>query len=130
MKKIVIILFALVLIISGCSSDYENTLTLKNLASGTVYLNFRGEITSVPAGKTVILSKLPKGRYEYETTYSVPAGVTNSTAVGDVSGEMLFKAGTKVLILYSSTFSEDTYTIYATKTSNEDLDKKDNPLFP
>lgn len=130
MKKIFIILFGAVLIFSGCSADYENTLTIKNLASGSIYLNFRGEVTTVPAGKTVILSKLPKGRYEYETTYSIPAGVTNSTAVGDVSGEMIFKAGTKILILYSSTFLEETYTVYATKTSSENLDDKDNPLFP
>ncbi len=130
MNKIFAFLFVSVLLLSGCSADYENTLTLKNLASGTIYLNFRGEITTVPAGKTVVLSKLPKGRFEYETTYSIPAGVTNSTAVGDVSGELIFKAGTKTLILYSSTISEDTYTIFATKTTSDDLDDKGNPLFP
>lgn len=130
MDKIFAFLFVSVLFLSGCSADYENTLTLKNLAAGTVYFNFRGEITTVPAGKTVILSKLPKGRFEYETTYSIPAGVTNSTTAGDVRGELIFKVGTKTLILYSSTISEDTYTIHATKTTSDDLDDKGNPLFP
>lgn len=130
MKKILALLFVGIFIFWGCSSDGENKITLKNLAAGAIYLNFRGEITTVPAGQTVVLSKLPKGRFDYATTYSVPAGIQNSSAVGDLSGEMILKAGTKILILYSSNLTTDTYTIYATKTSSDDLNDTENPLFP
>ncbi len=130
MKKIFVILFIAILTFVGCSSEGENTLTLKNLAAGAIYLNFRGQLTTVPAGQTVVLSKLPKGSYDFATTYSIPAGISKSTAVGDLTGEFGFKAGTKILVLYSSNLSEDTYTIYATKTSSDNLDDQGNPLFP
>lgn len=130
MKKILAVLFISVFTFLGCSSDSDTSLSLKNLAAGSIYLNFRGEITTVPAGQTVILSNLPKGSYEYVTTYSIPANASSSTAVGDLTGEIKIKAGTKVLILYSSSFAESKYTIYATKTSNDNLDDTGNPIFP
>jgi len=130
MKKILAVLFISLIAFMGCSSDSETGLTLKNLAAGTIYLNFRGEVTTVPSGRTVIISDLPKGTYNYVTTYAIPAGAANSSSVGELDGEIIVKAGTKVLILYSSTFTEDTYTIFATKTSNDDLDDPGNPLFP
>jgi hypothetical protein len=130
MKKILAILFVLIITFAGCSSDDENSLTLKNLAAGSVYVNFRGEVTTVGAGKTVVLKELPKGTYAYVTTYSVPAGAASSTAVGDLTGEIIVNPGSKVLILYSSNFQENKYTIYATRTSNDNLDDPGNPLFP
>ncbi|HEY4756654.1 MAG TPA: hypothetical protein VIH28_11405 [Ignavibacteriaceae bacterium] len=131
MKKIFVVLFISMAAFWGCSPISETSLTLKNLAAGAVYLNFRGEVTTVPAGKTVVLSDLSKGTYAYVTTYAVPAGTTTSTEVGELEGELIIKAGSKILILYSSTFSLDTYTIYASKTSNDDLsDTGSNPLFP
>jgi hypothetical protein len=130
MKKIVFVLFISMIVFWGCEPQEDTSLTIRNLASGSIYLNFRGEVTTVPAGKTVVMTKLPRGTYAYVTTYSVPAGANSSTAIGELEGEMIFKSGTKYLILYSSTFTEDTYTIYASKTSNEDLDPQDNPLFP
>jgi len=130
MKKNLAILFISLFTFWGCSSESETSLSLKNLAAGTIYLNFRGEVATVPAGRTVVLSDLPKGTYAYVTTYAVPAGATTSIAIGELEGEIIVKAGSKILILYSSTFSEDTYTIYASKTSNDDLDDPGNPLFP
>jgi hypothetical protein len=130
MKKILALLFVLIIAFWGCSSEGENSVTLKNSAAGTVYLNFRGEVTTVPAGKTVIISKLPQGTYSYITTYSIPAGATSSTEVGDLTGEITINAGSKILILYSSTFSENSYTIYASRTSSDNLDNSRNPLFP
>lgn len=130
MKKIAVILIVFVFGFWGCEPQEQTSLTLKNLASGSIYLNFRGEVTTVPAGKTIVLSKLPRGTYSYVTTYAVPAGASSSVAVGELEGEMVFSSGTKYLILYSSTFTEETYTIYASKTSNENLDPEDNPLFP
>lgn len=130
MKKIYALVFVLFFGFWGCSKEYETNLTLKNLAAGAIYLNFRGEVTTVAAGKTVVLSDLPKGTFSYSTTYSVPAGISNSASVGDLAGEIVIKAGTKVMILYSSTLSEDSYTIYATKTTSDDLNAEEIPLFP
>lgn len=130
MKIILAVLFISLFTFWGCSSESETSLSLKNLAAGAIYLNFRGEVTTVPAGRTVVLSDLPKGTYAYVTTYAVPAGTTTSTEVGELEGDLIVKAGSKILILYSSTFSEDTYTIFASKTSNDDLDDPGNPLFP
>ncbi len=130
MKKILFVLFISMLAFWSCSSESDTSLTLKNLAAGAIYLNFRGEVTTVPAGRTVVLTELPKGTYAYVSTYSVPAGATSNTAVGELDGEVTIKAGTKVLILYSSTFTDAKYTIYATKTTNDDLQDEDNPLFP
>ncbi|NWF89750.1 MAG: hypothetical protein HXY50_09865 [Ignavibacteriaceae bacterium] len=130
MKKIIAVVFVITFTFLGCSSEYETSLTLKNLAAGAVYLNFRGEITTVPAGRTVVLSDIPRGTYTYVTTYAVPAGITNSSSVGELTGEITVKAGSKFLILYSSTLTEDSYTIYASRTSNDDLDDEENPLFP
>jgi len=130
MKIILAVLFISLFTFWGCSSESETSLSLKNLAAGAIYLNFRGEVTTVPAGRTVVLSDLPKGTYAYVTTYAVPAGTTTSTEVGELEGDLIVKAGSKILILYSSTFSEDTYTIFVSKTSNDDLDDPGNPLFP
>jgi hypothetical protein len=130
MRKIIVVLVLILAGFWGCSSEYETSLSLKNLAAGAIYLNFKGEVTRVPAGQTVVLKKLPKGSYVYSTTYEIPAGVSQSSAVGDVEGEVTFKAGSKILILYSSTFIENKYTLYASRTSNDNLDDKGNPLFP
>jgi hypothetical protein len=130
MKKILVVMCISMIAFWGCSSDSGTSLTLKNMAAGAIYLNFRGELTTVQAGKTVVISDLSRGTYSYVTTYSVPAGATSSTAVGELDGEIIINPGTQVLILYSSTLSAETYTIYASKTSNDDLDKEDNPIFP
>ena len=130
MKKILAVLFISLFTFWGCSSDSETSLSLKNLAAGAIYLNFRGEVTTVAAGRTVVLSDLPKGTYAYVTTYAVPANATASSEVGELEGELIVKPGSKILILYSSTFTENKYTIYASKTSNDDLDDPGNPLFP
>jgi hypothetical protein len=130
MRKILIVLFVSMLTFWSCSSDSGTSVTLKNLAAGSVYFNFRGEITSAPAGQTIVISDLPRGIFEYATTYAIPAGATTSSAVGDLDGEIEIKAGSKVLILYSSTLIDNSYTIYASRTSNDDLSEEGNPLFP
>ena len=96
MKKILAVLFIFLFTFWGCSSDSETSLTLKNLAAGAIYLNFRGEVTTVAAGRTVVLSDLSKGTYAYITTYAVPAGATTSTAVGELEGELNCKTGIKI----------------------------------
>jgi hypothetical protein len=130
MRKILVVLCISMLTFWSCETDQGTSLTLKNMAAGAIYFNFLGEVTTVAAGRTVVMSDLPNGLYEYVTTYSVPAGATSSLAVGDLAGEIIIEAGTQVLILYSSEFQEDKYTIYATKSSNKNLEEDDTILFP
>jgi hypothetical protein len=97
---------------------------------GSVLVNFRGEAINVPAGQTVVLKAVPRGTFTYSSTFSIPAGASNAVTQGAVSGEVVFKAGTKVLIIYSSTLIDGTYTLYATISSTDDLTEDDNPTGP
>ena len=119
--RIAAILLFLMSILTGCSSNVENKITLRNMASNKIYLNFRASIIEVEAGATSVITEIPKGTFSYETTFEIPAGTTSYTTVGDVSGQLTLKAGTQVLIAYSSTFSDGLYTIGATVTTSEDL---------
>lgn len=135
MKKI-LILFVLtslcVITFISCSTSVDNGITIKNLASGDIHLNFRAELTTVKSGGEVTLSSLPKGVYEYNTTYELPPGVTSSSAEEGVAGQLTIKAGTKILIVYSSAIIGDAYVLSATLTSSDDLgDEGDpNPVAP
>ena len=111
----------------SCSTSVNNGITFNNLASGDIHINFRATLTTVKAGETVTLSNLPKGTFEYNTTYEIPAGVNSSEAGGDVAGELNIKAGTKILIVYSSVIEENVYRLSATKTSSDDLSDTGDP---
>jgi hypothetical protein len=130
MKKI-FILFVLTSLCAitfiSCSTSVDNGITFKNLASGDIHINFRATLTTVRAGEEVMLSGLPKGLYEYNTTYELPAGITSSTADENVSGQVDIKAGTKILIVYSSVIEGDIYKLFATKTSSDDLNDEGTP---
>ena len=130
MKKI-LILFVLTSLCAitfiSCSTTVNNGITIKNLASGDIHLNFRAELTTVKAGGEVTLSSLPKGLYEYNTTYEIPAGIISSQAEEGVSGQLTLKAGTKILIIYSSAIIEDVYILSATLTSSDDLSDEGDP---
>jgi hypothetical protein len=110
-----------VFIFASCDSDLENKFTFKNFSAGKVLVNFRGSLHSVDAGDTYTIEKVPKGTYTYVTTYQVPAGTESSSAIGDLDGKVIFKASTKILVVYSSTFNDGAYTIYATISSTDDL---------
>jgi hypothetical protein len=125
MKKIILLVIVISLISLSCSSDTDTRIRLRNIAAGSIIFNFRGEAITVAAGRTTDLTDLPKGTYEYTTTYSVPAGATSSSTEGDVSGAVTIKAGTKILILYSSTLYEGTYTLYATMSSSDSVQTTD-----
>ncbi len=124
MKNLSIVLFGgLVLgllIITGCSTSVNNSITFKNSSDSELRINFRGGVIDVAAGKTSVISEIPKGTYDYATTFSVPSGITGSSAKGDVSGSVDIKAGTKILVFYTSAFTGGTYTLNATKTSSDD----------
>ena len=130
MKKI-LILFVLTSLCAitfiSCSTTVNNGITIKNLASGDIHLNFRAKLTTVKVGGEVTLSSLPKGLYEYNTTYEIPAGIISSQAEEGVSGQLTLKAGTKILIIYSSAIIEDVYILSATLTSSDDLSDEGDP---
>ena len=107
--------------LSGCSDTVGNKITFKNFASNKVFINFRASLIAVDAGKSVDITEIPKGKYSYATTYELPPGTLSSSAEGDVSGEIELTAGTRVLIVYASTFVLGVYIINATKTTSDDL---------
>ena len=124
MKKIlttITILTILMTFLSGCSSTVGTKITFQNFASNKVFINFRASIIPVNAGESVELTEIPKGLYAYETTYELPFGANSSISEGEVSGEVELAAGTKILIVYASTFVDFVYRISATKTSSDDL---------
>ncbi|MBE0570564.1 MAG: hypothetical protein IH618_03395 [Ignavibacteriaceae bacterium] len=123
MKYVLIsfLLITLSLTLINCSDGPINKITLQNIADGDVYLNFRGTQTLVPSGSTIELQDIDKGEYEYETVYEVPSEATSFTAEGEMSGTLILTAGTKILIIYSSVFSEGSYSIFASVTSSDDL---------
>jgi hypothetical protein len=133
MKKLSILLFVVVSLslFTNCSSTVENSLKIQNLASNDVFLNFRASLIQVRSGETVELKELPKGTFDYETIYEIPSGATSSTAEGEASGEFIVRAGTKILVVYTSTFIENTYTLFTSVTSSDDKNDEDpNPIGP
>ncbi len=111
----------------SCSTSVDNDITIKNLASGDIHLNFLAELTTVKAGGEVTLSPLPKGIYDYNTTYEIPPGITSSSAEEGTAGQLTIKAGTKILIVYSSAIIGDSYILSATLTSSDDLSDEGDP---
>jgi len=134
MKK-TIILFAIislsVITLVSCSNTAGNKLTFNNLADDVVYVNFRAELIPVASGAEVSLVDVDLGTYGYETTFKLPAGVVSGQAEGDVSGELELRAGTNILIVYSSSILNDVYILSATMTTSDDLSDEDiDPIGP
>lgn len=124
MKKILAVITILTIsmsFLSGCSETVGTKITFQNFASNKVYINFRASLITVNAGESVELKDIPRGTYEYATTYEIPFGTTSSSAEGDVSGDITLTAGTRVLVVYASTFVDFVYRINATKTTSDDL---------
>jgi hypothetical protein len=133
MKKILAIITFLAIsmsFLSGCSETVVTKITFQNFASSKVFINFRASLIQVNSGESVEITDIPKGIYTYETTYELPFGATGSSAEGDVSGQIELSAGTRVLIVYSSSFINGVYIISATKTSTDDLTVDENPITP
>ena len=134
MKKTIILL--VIISLSGitlvsCSNTVGNKLTLRNLASNAIYVNFRAELITVASGEEVNVVDVDQGSYAYETTFEIPAGVESVEAEGDVAGEIVLKAGTKVLIVYDSVTLNNIYMLSATMTTSDDLlDEDINPIDP
>ncbi len=123
MKKYILGTFAvsfLVVFFFGCSAQYKNSVTFKNISDGDLLVNFRGNDISIPAGQSAVIKEIPKGTYNYATTFSVPAGTTSASSQGNLTGTVNVKASTKILLLYSSTLFNGTYTIYVTISNSDD----------
>lgn len=129
MKKQIVILLSLVIFsivsFTSCEPFIENKITARNLAAAQVQLNIRGQIYTIQSGETLVLSDFKKGSFEYETIYAIPAGATTFSAEGDVTGEIVLNAGTEVLIVYTSTLVEESYTVYGSMTSSDDVNRTD-----
>jgi hypothetical protein len=115
----VCIIFTLIFL-NGCSGKVNNSITFKNLSQSTVYVNFRGEAIELTTGNTSIIQEIPKGIYDYSTTYSVPPGAISSSVQGAVTGNLNIAAGTKILIIYSSTLLNGVYLLSATISNSDD----------
>lgn len=128
MKKLLPI-FMLSFLLVSCGGDLDNQITFNNNSAGDIQINFRAEIIDVQAGSETVIKNITPGTYSYSTTYQVPSSATSSNEVGDVSGSVTVRAGTRITILYSSTLFGGIYTIYATKSSSDDesLNNGNNP---
>ena len=118
-----IIFFFLIVLSVGfisCSDTVNNSVTFQNLASNDVYVNFRGSRVEVPSGSTVTLKEIDRGEFQYETIYEIPAGTTSSSVEGEGAGTIIMDAGIKVLVIYTSTFIENAYTLYVSVTTSAD----------
>ena len=114
-------------LINGCSGKVNNSVTFKNLALGTVYVNFRGDAITITPGNSTTIQEIPKGLYNYATTYSLPAGAIGGSAQGDVKGNLNIMAGTKITILYSSTLVSGAYILFATISTSDDQGSLTSP---
>ena len=106
---------------------------MTNSASNDVSVNFRGTLTDVPAGATVELTNILDGEYEYETIYVIPSGATSFQASESCAGTLVFNAGTKILIIYTSVFLDGDYSISASITTSDNLSENGilpNPISP
>lgn len=127
--KLSLIIILTAFISYSCSNSVDNSLTVRNMAAETVHLNFRGSLITAPSGTTQIRKEIPKGNFEYSTVYEIPAGVSSASTQGPVEGVFRIKAGTHILIVYSSTISEGggsgggqgtlTYLLSATVSSSD-----------
>ena len=124
-QKFLYLLFAITSIsFLSCSDGPINKITFQNLADGDVYVNFKGSQIEVLSQSTVDLEDIDKGEYEYETIFTLPYGTTDFSSEGEMSGSFILKAGTKIIVTYTSVSNEGTYTIYASVTSSNDLSEE------
>ncbi len=113
------VVFALALSLISCSSSVQNSISFNNQTQGALYINFRGQIVTVPAGQTSKVEKIRQGTYDYATTFSVPASATSASSQGNLTGTFTVNADTKILLYYTSTLVNGSYTVYVT-ISNSD----------
>jgi len=133
-KTIFISLILLSLSLLSCSDDPINTITIQNWASNSVYLNFKGSLTDeIKPGDSIQMTEILQGEYEYETIFEIPSLATEYEASPSCAGFLALNAGTKILIIYTSTFDGNKYSISASVTSSDNLSQDGilpNPIGP
>lgn len=103
MKKLFTPLFlAGFLLLQGCGGTLNNSITVKNSATNTVYLNILGKLITLTPGQTQVIKNVQKGEYSYTTSYDVPSGVTGSSTEGSATGLVSIGPSTKITIFYTS----------------------------
>jgi hypothetical protein len=134
MKHKFIYLFLIILSVSllSCSDNPINTVTVTNNAAFGVQLNFKGTLTDIPVGETVVLTDILQGEYEYETIFEVPANATYD-ASESCAGTLVLNAGTDILFVYVSVYDGTSYSISASITTSDNLSEGGilpNPISP
>ena len=123
MKKryfIYLIILSVFSIITGCKTTVDNSFRINNLAAANVIVNFRAQAITVTSGGSAVINEIPQGTYNYTTIYAIPAGAKSSSTSGDLSGQVVINAGTRILLIYTSVFdTSGTYKISATITSSD-----------
>jgi hypothetical protein len=119
-KFIYLVLIILSIGLFSCSDNPINTITVTNNAAFGVQLNFKGTLTSIPAGGTVQLTDILQGEYAYETIFEVPANSTYD-ASESCAGTFTLNAGTKIQMVYVSVFDGTNYSITASITTSDNL---------
>lgn len=122
-KILILLLSILIVLMNGCSEKVTNSVTFKNMASGTIYVNFLGEIFTIGSGQSQTIRDIPKGNYSYQTSFDVPANVTGSSSEGATKATVEIKASTKISVLYTSvlqgTGTQLNYVLIATISSSD-----------
>ena len=124
MKQKAIFLFLILLSVSllSCSDSPINTITIQNKASNSVYLNFKGELSSeVTSGGSIQMTDILKGSYEYETIFEIPSNAAEYEASDNCAGTLVLSAGTNILIIYTSSFDGTKYSLDASITTSDNL---------
>lgn len=128
MKKHLIIFAVLVGIISGfmgCQPFIENKIVVKNDSASKITLILASTPYEILPGEYKTIPDIRKGSFQYSTIYTVPDGINDYKAEGDISGTMLFNAGTEILLVYTSIISADSYTLFGVLTSSDDINRTD-----
>lgn len=109
------IALAACLLFVGCSG---NQLKVDNETDFSISFLFRGNRYAIAANSRQIIEDIPNGVFDYGSSPTVPSGYTYADG-GGLSGNLSFQQSkTEVLMVYSATLSNNTYTVSAATTSN------------
>jgi hypothetical protein len=133
LKKLIVfsVLFVLPLLtFTSCESEVASQITIKNIADARVMVNFRANLYEISPDRTRVLKDIPQGTYQFNTTFELPAAAMIGSEGNELSGNLEIQPGTRITILYSSTFIEGEYTLYANITTSANQSPDDDPFLP
>lgn len=115
-----LIIALLTLLITSCTND--NQVTIKNIAQGSVLVNFRAKTHLIVPGESTTITEIPNGTFDYSTTFEVPAGLKGQVDGEAASGTLIFEdKSTKINFIYSSMRIDTNYILGCTKSSTRSL---------